>query len=42
MGNSTGCCSKEKEGTPVEFVLPGVPERFEDAEETGGVKNQQN
>ena len=37
------CCSKDKElGVPVEFVLPGVPKGFEDAEETEGVKNQQN
>jgi len=27
MGNGIGCCSKEK-GVPVEFVLPGVPEKF--------------
>ena len=31
MGNRIVCCSKEK-GVPVEFVLPGVPEKFEDAE----------
>ena len=31
MGNRIGCCSKEK-GVPDEFVLPGVPEKFEDAE----------
>ena len=31
MGKRIVCCSKEK-GVPVEFVLPGVPEKFEDAE----------
>ena len=41
MGNGNVCCTKEK-GVPVEFVLPGVPEKFEDAEETEGVKKQQN